>query len=100
MQLGVVVAGGDVERVPACGVQVRQGVVALAGKAEQPVAGGEAGNVRLVDGVDGEERTATSRPRVSARACELSLVLGCPFSTILIRIGMRRQEDADVSASS
>ncbi len=51
---GGIVAGAQIERLPCVGVQIVDGVVLLAGKAEEPVAGGEGRDVCLIDPADGE----------------------------------------------
>ena len=53
MQFGGVVAGAHVQRLPGGCVQIVDGVVFLAGKAEQPLArrlGGDVGLIQLADG--------------------------------------------------
>ena len=54
MEPGGIVAGAQIERLPCVGVQVVDGVVLLAGKAEEPVARSKGGDVRLIHLADGE----------------------------------------------
>ena len=54
MELSVVVARGDAERVPAVGVEVADGIVLERRESEEPVSGWIARDVALVDRRDGE----------------------------------------------
>ena len=94
MEPGGVVAGAHVQCFPCGGVEVVDGVVLLAGKAEQPVPGGEGGDVGLIHPADGE---GGRDPFVAA--LHGAGVLGVEGAALLVdhdAVGLQRVEAAAV----
>ena len=54
MQPGGVIAGAHVQRLPCVCIQIIDGMILFAGKAEQPVPSRKGGNVCLIHSADGE----------------------------------------------